>query len=378
MEKICFVSHNATRTGAPIVLFHFLKWLKSNKQTRIEVLFLEGGDMLSDFEALCSCRVLPSLYRPGITGFFRRTLKRITGRDIWLHIKLRYYDNFDIIFFNTTESFRLISDLPHFTHAKLVAWLHEQPFVIKNSYPEIFNHEALNRFSKIICVSSKTAEYLKLEWLFPADKIAIVKPFVNRDIHNNENHEYVPSAKNERFLVGGCGIQEMHKGPDLFIQIAGYIKEKYQDVSLVFEWLGSEGSMSNFLKYDIERMNLQSMVRFPGQKTDVNEFYSKIDIFLLTSRVDSFPLVVIEALAYGKPVLCFDGIGDIVEIVKIIPENVIPYGRTDLMAKRILEYYYNKEMIIVEESGYKKNVEQYILEKQANILYQSLISLNNL
>ena len=54
--KILFISHEATRTGAPILLLNFLNWLKKNSDIEIEILFKESkgnkGALINEFKTL--------------------------------------------------------------------------------------------------------------------------------------------------------------------------------------------------------------------------------------------------------------------------------------------------------------------------------------
>ena len=50
--SILFVSHDASRTGAPIALLTFLRWLRANTDYRFEVLLGSGGALEPAFEAL--------------------------------------------------------------------------------------------------------------------------------------------------------------------------------------------------------------------------------------------------------------------------------------------------------------------------------------
>ena len=50
--SILFISHDASRTGAPIALLTFLRWLRANSNYRLEVLLGSGGSLKPAFEAL--------------------------------------------------------------------------------------------------------------------------------------------------------------------------------------------------------------------------------------------------------------------------------------------------------------------------------------
>src|SRR5690606_1287862 len=54
MKKILFISHDVTRTGAPIVLLHFLKWLQLYKpEVQVDLLVLRGGNLENEFKKVC-------------------------------------------------------------------------------------------------------------------------------------------------------------------------------------------------------------------------------------------------------------------------------------------------------------------------------------
>ena len=69
----------------------------------------------------------------------------------------------------------------------------------------------------------------------------------------------------------------------------------------------------------------------PGQREDVRDYYNAADVFLLTSREDPFPSVVLEAFAAGLPVVAF---ADTTGCEELIAEHgsLVPVG--DLSAVR--------------------------------------------
>lgn len=372
--KICFISHNATITGAPVVLLNFLKWLKANDKKGIRLLFLEGGEMLNEFQSLYPTDVLPSFHEPGFRGFFRRLIYRISGKDHWLKYNLRNLSDFNLLFFNTAASFNIISLLPVFHNTKMIAWLHEQPFSINRWYHTYFNAEILSRFSKILCVSTQTLDWLKADFNIPEKNLFIYKPFIDDAYLYNNDSLVTTNFDKIKFIVGGCGLQEMHKGPDLFLQVANHIKIFYPEVIIEFQWLGNEGEMSEFLRYDIDKMNLQSIIKFTHTEKNTNIFFSQISLLLLTSRVDSFPMVVLEAAAKNKPVLCFEDIGDITNVLSDVRENIIPYGRIDLLAERVLFYFRNRQLLIRDGIRMKERAMSYSVKQNANIMWEHLVT----
>ena len=47
--KLLFISHEASRTGAPIVLLTFLKWLRKNTSHEIRIIMVRGGELSKEF-----------------------------------------------------------------------------------------------------------------------------------------------------------------------------------------------------------------------------------------------------------------------------------------------------------------------------------------
>ncbi|HEX8833654.1 MAG TPA: hypothetical protein VF719_05610, partial [Abditibacteriaceae bacterium] len=48
-KRILFISHAATRTGAPMMLLHLLRWLAENSDFECDLLLLRGGPLESEF-----------------------------------------------------------------------------------------------------------------------------------------------------------------------------------------------------------------------------------------------------------------------------------------------------------------------------------------
>jgi glycosyltransferase involved in cell wall biosynthesis len=369
-KKICFISHNATRTGAPIVLLQFVKWLKAYHNHAIEVWFIKGGEMIEDFEKICACKILQEAPAKGLRALTRSVTRRIFKKDLALHRKLKGLARFDLLFFNTAASFKIIPLLPKGLRSRSVAWLHEQPFSIKSWYQEQFNRQNLLFFDHIISVSSQTKNYLEASMGMASTKLSVVHPFIDiAALLNNREKIITDTEKTQPFLVGGCGLQDWRKGPDLFLQVAWKTALKYPALDIRFVWIGAESSMTLALQYETEHLKLQDKMVFTGEQKNSKEWFSRFDLFLLTSREDPFPLVVLEAAVLQKPVICFEGIGDITALVGLIPENVVGYSDVDAMVERLISYYENRELVNRHGTILQKKVVDYDTSLGAEQIY---------
>ena len=119
-------------------------------------------------------------------------------------------------------------------------------------------------------------------------------------------------------VVLNAGFGDLRKGVDKFCAIAAEMKAIRKDVA--FLWAGH-------LHIDIKRWIADEMagadgappVRFLGHRDDISDLMNAADIFLLTSREDPFPSVVLEATQAGLPVIAFKGAGGIDDLIAAHP-----------------------------------------------------------
>src|ERR1041384_4246003 len=54
-----FIGHDASKTGAPTVLLHLLRWIKQNRSDYFfDLLLLTGGELETEFRKVCDVHVL--------------------------------------------------------------------------------------------------------------------------------------------------------------------------------------------------------------------------------------------------------------------------------------------------------------------------------
>lgn len=61
------------------------------------------------------------------------------------------------------------------------------------------------------------------------------------------------------------------------------------------------------LKNQLKQYELDGNVRFIGSRPNIFKYFQAADMFLLTSRLDPFPYVVLHAMEAEIPVVCFKG-----------------------------------------------------------------------
>lgn len=139
-------------------------------------------------------------------------------------------------------------------------------------------------------------------------------------------------------LVIGAGSGELRKGPDLFLQVARQVLSDPADLHTHFIWVGKlDVEFTSWIEHDCRTLGLEDRFHLAGLRSDLTDFYLGADLFLMTSREDPLPNVVIEAMYAGLPIIAFADSGGTPELLDGGCGCVVPYLDTAAMAKATRE-----------------------------------------
>jgi glycosyltransferase involved in cell wall biosynthesis len=114
-------------------------------------------------------------------------------------------------------------------------------------------------------------------------------------------------------LIGVFGRLQRWKGQDVFVKAAAKIasaRPRSQFVVVGGSVFGLEPEFFQELKRTTAAFGLTDRLRFTGFRTDVPRLMAACDVVCHTSRVpEPFGLVVVEAMALGRPVVATEGGG---------------------------------------------------------------------
>ncbi len=109
-------------------------------------------------------------------------------------------------------------------------------------------------------------------------------------------------------VIGIVGNLNRHKGHAYFIQAAGRIKRRIADAKflLVGRRLDTDRECWDQVQRLIAENGLESDVVYAGFRDDVPPMLCAMDVFVLASIWESCPVVLLEAMAMGVPVVTTD------------------------------------------------------------------------
>ncbi len=155
-----------------------------------------------------------------------------------------------------------------------------------------------------------------------------------------------PKKGDDAIVVLGAGNVHFRKGVDLFLDCAARILRMETDQKFRFVWVGrgyepEHDSYSLFLADQVRRAGLEKHVVFLKETLSLEVAYREADIMMISSRLDPLPNVAIDAMAYGKPVMCFAGATGIANILVengLGAECVSPYLDTADLANKTVAF----------------------------------------
>ncbi|MEY3738094.1 MAG: hypothetical protein RL544_872 [Bacteroidota bacterium] len=244
--------------------------------------------------------------------------------------KLCKLQQIDLIYTNTAPVV-VGGLLAKFTGIKNVWHLHE--ILEKESFMHRFFGKLINATaSKVIVVSN--AVYNNWAGIIDARKMVTVYNGYNADNLVTANdaapitnlREYLGITSNT-VLVGMVGRINNIKGQPYFIQIAAAAKAAGLNCHFVMigdAYTGYE-YLYKTLEQQIQNLGLQDMVNNLYYQPNAASLIKDLDIFVLPSiKPDSFPVVVLEAMAAGKPVLATAQGGALEQIDDCVTGFLVP------------------------------------------------------
>lgn len=143
------------------------------------------------------------------------------------------------------------------------------------------------------------------------------------------------ASSGNRLVIGAAGRLHAAKDYPTLLATAALVLARNPQVEFVLAGKGVSKNNPEFASMLRTAGVDESRVQAIGQVSDMDEFYSGLDLFMLSSTTEGFPNVLAEAMGHGIPCVTTD-VGDAADIVGDCGKVVPPHA-PEALAEAILE-----------------------------------------
>ena len=194
-----------------------------------------------------------------------------------------------------------------------------------------------NRLAKVkFAPSLMAAEYTFGKKCVEKGKVSLLHNAVDID-HYSFNEEAGKNIRKElgvsedAILFGHVGRFSHQKNHKFLIEIFEKINRQSNEARLV---LVGSGGLENEIKDMVRTKGLSDKVLFLGNRSDIPEILSALNVFLLPSFYEGLPNTVVEAQATGLSCLVADTVTREANVAELV--EYLPLGEAELWAEKCL------------------------------------------
>lgn len=299
MEKILLISHSGRYGGAETVFLNVINCLKEKKKIIVclpnikDKLYFKIKEINPNIEVikLKNFTIFGSFFKIFLKFFIRDWF---FTKDFIKYIYIIRKNNVSTIY---TSSITCISGviLSILLKKNHIWHIHEMPnkdmqwfdkridFIIRYFF----------RKSKIIFISEK----MKNKWL---NRLNLGENEIEFEIIYNPIKEIkrINEKKRTKIVIGFAGSCDKNKNVELLLEGFIILKKKYNEIFLKIVGFNMKKNTEKLIGNRLNKNEYQA-----ENFIEINQFYSEIDILVLPSFSEAWPLVALEAMSLGKIVV---------------------------------------------------------------------------
>ena len=346
--KILLITHNLNLEGAPLMAYRFAQYFATSGCCQIKVISLEDGPLRSDYENLkIPVKIIEDDLKivDADLNHYRQRLKNL-GESLDIR-------EFDLLICNTMVAFwgielARIFGLPSIWH------IHESCNIEKSLYnffgessAEIIKpllEECFANASRVVFVAEATRRLfhpLDVRGNFRTIYGGLDIEAINQYRQNNRKSDI--RAKygigDDKIVITLVGTICDRKGQHIFVEAIAELQKKYpgnlEDLYCIIVGPRQEVYF-NFVQQRIKQLNLKNVTIY-DETRDIYDFYLLSDIFICASFEESFPRVVLEAMAFELKIVS-TGVFGIAEMIGDREHGyLVPPGDPQALATAMLD-----------------------------------------
>ena len=167
----------------------------------------------------------------------------------------------------------------------------------------------------LLACSKKAAEFMFTEKALHEGRVKVVYNGIDTERFTYDENDREKTRNelqmHDRYIIGTAGRLTNAKNQRFLIDVIEQAKKLDSNAALV---IYGEGELHEALQKAIDEKGLQNDVLIHEPVADIETVYPAMDVFVLPSLYEGFPLTILEAQCEGLPVVLSDAITEEVKI----------------------------------------------------------------
>ncbi|MCJ8503132.1 glycosyltransferase [Desulfatitalea alkaliphila] len=226
---------------------------------------------------------------------------------------------------------------------------------------------------KVVCVSNDLKNFLINDIGVNPYRVEVVHNGVNLSAFQPKKIKTENRSDQDKLIIGTVARLSDPKDHTNLLHAFSQVVKIRPNLQLI---LVGDGELRPNIENMIQELNIWPHVKMLGRRSDIPDLLASMDLFVLASKREGFPIALLEAMACGKPVIATD-VGGVKEIISNCEDGIIVQSESsEALAGAILKLSDDKALRdSIAARGYEKVQsnfsEQAMMEKYMKLLIPS-------
>jgi len=213
----------------------------------------------------------------------------------------------------------------------------------------------------------------KVKRIYNGIEINLYDPAISESQRTKTRNYF--GVRKEDVLIGALGRLVWQKGFEHLLHAARELLKLNKNIKIL---LVGDGPLKEKLKSQASDLEIDNCITFTGFRSNITEILSAIDILVIPSLLEGFPMVTLEGMAMAKPIVAtrIDGITE--QISDGVEGILVPPKDPDSLAKAIMKIIEDKNLTRTLGVNARRKVEKEFSVKkmisETEKVYQSLLT----
>lgn len=226
-----------------------------------------------------------------------------------------------------------------------------------------------SRFEHIVAVSQAAKNALVTYLPETEPKITVIYNTLDRPTLDAEKRERATARKllgldeNVPLILSAGGLS-YKKGIDVLLHALAHLQQLHPTLNPL-TMIAKEGAERPSLEQLAAQLGLQTRVQFIGFRSDLAVYMSAADVLVLSSRWEGCPMVILEAMALGLPIVATD-VGGVPELIQDeVSGLLVPSENPKALGEALGRMLINRDRAMQMGCAAQLRSEQFTVQSQA-------------